>query len=77
MLEVEVMEITEEEKNMIMKNRKDNARKAEMIECFAQVKELLTRIEQLGGTVCLPSIGGKYVSHHSPIVHSAKIRLWG
>ena len=76
MLKVEVMEITEEEKNMVLKKRKDDARKAEMSECFAQVKELLARIEQLGGTVQLPSIGGKYVCHHSPTVHSTNVSLW-
>ena len=76
MLKVEVMEITEEEKNMVLKKRKDDARKAEMNECFAQVKELLARIEQLGGTVQLPSIGGKYVAHHWPTVRSTNISLW-
>lgn len=76
MLEVEVMEITEEEKNMIMKNRKDNARKAEMDECFVQVKELLARIEELGGVVCLPTIGGRYIGRHSPMVHSTEVKLW-
>lgn len=76
MLKVEVMEITEEEKNLVLRRRKDNARKAEMEECFTQVKELLARIEQLGGTVQLPSIGGKYVAHHWPIVHSTNISLW-
>ena len=76
MLKVEVMEITEEEKNIVLKKRKDDARKAEMSECFAQVQELLARIEQLGGTVCLPSIGGKYVCHHSPIVRSTEVKLW-
>ena len=76
MLEVEVMEITEEEKNMVLKKRKDDARKAEMSECFAQVKELLARIEQLGGIVQQPSIGGKYVCHHSPTVRSTNISLW-
>lgn len=76
MLKVEVMEITEEEKNMVLKKRQDNARLAEMNECFTQVKELLARIEQLGGTVHLPSIGGKYVCHHSPIVRSAEVKLW-
>lgn len=75
MLKVEVMEITEEEKNMVLRRRKDNARKAEMDECFAQVKELLARIDQLGGSVRLPSIGGKYVAHHSPAVHSTNISL--
>lgn len=76
MLEVEVMEITEEEKNMVLKKRKDDACKAEMSECFVQVKELLARIEQLGGIVRLPSIGGKYVCHHSPHVRSTDISLW-
>ena len=76
MLKVEVMEITEEEKNMVLKKRKDNARTAEMNECFAQVKELLARIEQLGGAVHLPFIGGKYVCHHSPAVRSTEIKLW-
>ena len=76
MLKVEVMEITEEEKNMVLRKRKDSARKAEIDECFARVKELLARIEQLGGAVRLPSIGGKYVAHHSPAVHSTNISLW-
>lgn len=60
---------------MVLRKRKDNARKAEMDECFTQVKELLARIEQLGGVVRLPSIGGKYVAHHSPTVHSTNISL--
>lgn len=76
MLKVEVMEITEEEKNMVLRKRKDDARKAEMDECFAQIKASLARIEQLGGTVCLPSIGGKYVCHHSPTVRSTNVSLW-
>ena len=76
MLKVEVMVITEEEMNMVLNKRKDDARKAEMSECFAQVKELLARIEQLGGIVQLTSIGGKYVCHHSPTVRSTNISLW-
>lgn len=76
MLEVEVMEITEEEKNMIVKKRKEDARKAELDECFTQVKELLARIEQLGGTIYLPSIGGKYIAYHSPTVRSTNVGLW-
>lgn len=64
----EVFEITEEEKQVLIARRKEEARKAEIDNLYADIVEALARIEQLGGRVILPAIGGKYISHHTPKV---------
>ena len=69
----EIMEISEQEKQILIAHRKEEARKAEIDNLYADVVEALARIEKLGGRVILPRIGGKYVSSHYPVVRSSSV----
>jgi hypothetical protein len=64
----EVFEITEKEKQVLIAHRTEEARKAEIDNLYADIVDALARIEQLGGRIILPAIGGKYISHHNPKV---------
>lgn len=48
---VEIMEITQEEKEKILHDRAETARKAEIDECVEIIKRALERIDGLGGSV--------------------------
>ena len=67
---VEVMEISEQEKEMLIAHRKEEARKAKIDDLYADIVDALIQIENLGGYIPLPPIGGKYVPYHTPKVHS-------
>jgi hypothetical protein len=69
----EVFEITEEEKQMLIAHRTEEARKAEIDSLHLDIVEALTRIEQLGGRIILPAIGGKYIPYHTPVVMSKDV----
>jgi hypothetical protein len=47
----EIMEITQEEKEKILRDRVETARKAEIDECVEIIKRALERIDELGGSV--------------------------
>ena len=47
----EIMEITQEEKEKILRDRAETARKAEIDECVEIIKRALERIDGLGGSV--------------------------
>ena len=47
----EIMEITQEEKEKILRDRIETARKAEIDECVEIIKRALERIDGLGGSV--------------------------
>lgn len=72
-MKIEVMEISEEEKQMLMKHRAEQARKAEIDECMREIQKNVKRIEELKGKVLLPAIGGKYISYHNPQVKSDEL----
>ena len=72
---IEVMEITSEEKEKIVRDRVENERKEEIRECFATLNNCLSRIRELGGRVYLPAMGGKYVTRHFPRVSEGLLRL--
>lgn len=72
---IEIMEITTEEKEMILRNRVESARQAELKECGEIIRRALHRIAELGGSVELPSIGGKYISLHHPRVKENNITV--
>jgi hypothetical protein len=69
----EVFEITEEEKQMLIAHRKEEARKEKIDDLYADIVEALAQIEKLGGRIVLHSIGGKYVPYHKPIVLSSEV----
>lgn len=48
---IEIMEITEAEKEKILQDRIETARKAEIDECVEIIKHALERIDGLGGSV--------------------------
>lgn len=70
---VEVMEISEQEKEMLIAYRKEEARKAKIDNLYADIVDALTQIENLGGYIILPAIGGKYVPYHKPKVLSSNV----
>lgn len=72
-MNIEIMEISKEEKQMLMKHRAEQARKAEIDECMHELVKILKRIEELEGKVMLPGVGGKYVSYHYPRVKSTNL----
>ena len=75
------MEISKEEVNLILKHRKETARKERIEELGATIISALEEIEKLGGSVRLPGIGGKYVSYHYPAVRAGNVSIgfskWG
>lgn len=72
---IEVMEITPEEKEKIVRDRVEKERKEEIRECFVTLNNCLSRIRELGGSVYLPAIGGKYISRHFPRVCEGLLKL--
>jgi hypothetical protein len=75
------MEITKEEVELIIQHRKETARKERINELGDIIRSALDEIEQLGGSVHLPAIGGKYEYHRCPVVCSRTISVgttkWG
>ena len=69
----EIMEISEQEKKMLLVHRKEEARKAKIDNLYADIVDALAQIEKLGGRIVLPSIGGKYVPYHRPVVLSSDV----
>ena len=57
---IEIMEISQEEKEMILKNRANKERKQEIDECIAIIKQALDRIKELKGTVRVKREDGPY-----------------
>lgn len=75
-----VMELTAEEKELVMKNREKVAREAQGAKLFRELKAKMKELEDLGFEIELPGIGGKYVSYHSPTARHNNITLskkWG
>lgn len=56
-----VMEVTQEEREKILNERIESARRAEIDECIEVIKRALGRIGQLGGSVY--SFTSEYKSH--------------
>ena len=73
---IEIMEVSKEEMELILRDRAERARKAEIEECAKELKRLIARIRELKGKIYLPSIGGKYVSYHSPMVTENNISIY-
>ena len=73
---IEIMEVSKEEMELILHDRAERVRKAEIAECARELKQLIARIRELKGGIYLPPIGGKYVSHHSPMVTEDNIRIY-
>lgn len=73
--EITTMELTEEEKRLIMKNREIAAKEAQGAKLFQELKAKMKELEDLGFEIELPGIGGKYVSYHYPIARSTNISL--
>ena len=76
-MDIIAMEVTKEEMEKILRDRVEAARNAELDECGAIIRRALHRIYELGGSVILPSVGGKYVSLHNPIVRENNISVRG
>ena len=74
-MEIKLIEVTPEELKMIINKREAEAREVAAQERFEKVKTLLAEIEELGYSVRLPEIGGKYVSAHCPWVWDKEIFL--
>lgn len=67
-MEIEIYELTETEKNLLIEHRKEEAKKAIIKEKLEAIRKLIVEIRALGGTVYLPYIGGKYIRYHRPEV---------
>ena len=80
-MEVEVMVLSEKEKEMILKERAKVARQAELDKQFKILRDTLDQIEKLGGSVVVNAIGGKYVPYHNPNVNNNTVHCryhrWG
>lgn len=74
-MDVTLIEVTPEEVKMIVNKREAEARESAAQERFEKVKVLLSEIEELGYSVYLPEIGGKYVRAHYPWVSPDKVHL--
>ena len=75
-MEIKLVEVTPEEMKMIIDKREAEAREVAAQERFEKVKALLAEIEELGYSVYLPEIGGKYVRAHYPWVSPNKVHLY-
>lgn len=60
---LEIMEISEEEKALILKARAERAREEEIKSTVKEIKSLLNKIHELGGIVSVYGPSGKYVSY--------------
>ena len=74
-MEIEVMEVTAEEREAIHKMRVEKAKMVLAKKDFERIQILLDHLHQLGFSITLPEIGGKYVSMHHPIVKANNIIL--
>ena len=54
---VEIMEVTKEEMEKILRDRVETARKAEIDECAEVIRRALDRIKGLGGVVYVKGYG--------------------
>lgn len=70
-----VMELTAEEKELIMKHREDAARETRGKQILDEIKEKLNELDALGLVAVLPKIGGAYVTSHHPRVQTDNISL--
>ena len=62
MMNFEVMQVSEEEVKMILHDRAEKARKAEIDECAKEITRLMIRVEELGGSARIQSNGHRYAS---------------
>ena len=80
-MELEVMVLSEKEKEMILKERAKVARQAELDKQFVILRNTLDQIQKLGGSVVVDAVGGKYVHYHNPTVNNNTIHCrysrWG
>ena len=75
MAQVELIELTPEELEIIMKKRERDARREQLKECESRLVSVLREIYDLGGAVRLPYIGRKYVSGHCPKVRPENVKV--
>lgn len=80
-MELEVIILSEEEKEMILKKRAEADRKEELNKQFKILRNTLDQIQKLGGSVVVDAIGGKYIPHHNPTVNNNTVHCrytrWG
>ena len=74
-MEIELIEITEEELKEIIKKREAEAKQKIAEEIFEEIKDNLVELKRLGYNLRLPTVGGKYVPIHNPLVSSTNIHL--
>ena len=72
-METIFIELSQEEVEAVFEAREKQARKEEIKRNFETIKECLHAIEDLGGSIHLPPVGGKYVSRYSPRVSAMNI----
>jgi hypothetical protein len=72
----EFLILTEEEKNLIEKHRANKAKREVMRNHFSEIQRLLREIEKMGGSITMPTIGGKYIPIHTPKVTAEQIDLY-
>lgn len=73
--EINILQVTKEEMEMVLKAREENARVAELTELRETLMTTIARINQLGGRVEMPSIGGRYVPYHTPVVTTNTVKV--
>lgn len=80
-MELEVIILSEEEKEMVLKKRAEANRKEELNEQFKILRNTLDQIQKLGGSVVVDAVGGKYIPYHNPTVNNNTVHCrytrWG
>jgi hypothetical protein len=74
-MEIGLIEITEEELKELLEKREAEAKQKIAEEIFEEIKDNLVELKRLGYNLRLPTIGGKYVPIHNPLVSSMNIHL--
>lgn len=70
-----IIELTQEELNHIVERRELQKKEKIAEDTFTAIKEDIELLNELGYRIELPSVGGKYVRYHTPIVRSDDMSL--
>ena len=73
MNEIVITTLSPAEVELINNHRAETARRTRIDELAKALRSTLQEIKELGGSVDLPTIGGKYVYRHNPRVTAQDI----
>lgn len=73
---VEVMVLSEKEREMILKSRAEDERQAKIRDCAEKLKGVLREIEALGGSVGGEWYGGKYERYQQAVMTVNNVKVY-